>query len=70
MSIHVGYPEPELEKQVILAAVPKIPETIVDKMLAVAGEIRRLFMGNGAEGGPELTVTMSTGRSSDGPPSV
>jgi cobaltochelatase CobS len=29
-------------------------------MLLVAAEVRRLFMGNGAEGGPELTVTMST----------
>jgi cobaltochelatase CobS len=58
--VHVDYPEPELEKQVILTAVPKLPETIVDKMLLVAAEVRRLFMGNGAEGGPELTVTMST----------
>jgi cobaltochelatase CobS len=45
---------------VVLQAVPKIPEPIVDKMIVVAGEIRRLFAGADAEGGPELTVTMST----------
>ena len=58
--IHVGYPDAEIEKEVIKNAAPKLPELIIDKMIAVAAEIRRLFMGSGAEGGPELTVTMST----------
>lgn len=58
--IHVGYPDPEIEKEVVKRAVPKLAEQIIDKMVVVAGEIRRLFMGAGAEGGPELTVTMST----------
>jgi cobaltochelatase CobS len=57
--IHVDYPEPELEKQVVLAAVPRMPSEIVDKMILVAEEIRRLFMGSDTEAG-ELTVTMST----------
>ena len=57
--VHVDYPEPEIEKQVILAAVPKLPETIVEKMIRVAEEVRRLFVGS-STGEPELTVTMST----------
>jgi len=57
--IHVGYPDAELEKQVVLAAVPKMPAEIVEKMILVAQEIRRLFMGSDSEAG-ELTVTMST----------
>lgn len=57
--IEVGYPEPEIEKQVILGAAPKLPELIADKMLQVAAEVRRLFLGT-TEGEPELTVTMST----------
>jgi len=57
--IHVGYPDAELEKQVVLAAVPKMPAEIVEKMILVAEEIRRLFMGSDSEAG-ELTVTMST----------
>ncbi|MFB1489327.1 MULTISPECIES: AAA family ATPase [unclassified Thiocapsa] len=57
--IHVGYPDSEIEKQVILTAVPAMPETIVEKMLRVAEEVRRLFLGSDREAG-ELTVTMST----------
>jgi cobaltochelatase CobS len=57
--ISVGYPDPETEKQVILAAAPKLPSEIIDKMILVAEEVRRLFMGS-REGEPELTVTMST----------
>jgi len=57
--IHVDYPEPEVERQVVLAAVPRMPAEIADKMLLVATEIRRLFMGSDSDA-PELTVTMST----------
>jgi cobaltochelatase CobS len=58
--IHVGYPEPEVEKEVVAQAVPSLNAAIIDKMLAVAGEIRRLFMGDGKGDEPELTLTMST----------
>lgn len=58
--IHVDYPDPDVEKAVVLQAVPRLPELIVDKMIVVAGEVRRLFVGAGSEGGPELTLTMST----------
>jgi cobaltochelatase CobS len=58
--VHVDYPEAAIEKQVVQQAAPKLPSLIVDKMLAVAAEIRRLFVGDPSRGGPELTVTMST----------
>jgi len=57
--LHVDYPAPDLEKAVILGAVPSMPPAIVDKMLLVAAEIRRLFVGTDRDA-PELTVTMST----------
>ena len=57
--VHVDYPAPELEKAVVLAAVPAMQADIIDKMLLVAAEIRRLFVGTDRDA-PELTVTMST----------
>ena len=57
--VQVGYPEPAVEKAIIKTQVPKLPDLIAEKMIAVAGEIRRLFVG-AKEGGAELTVTMST----------
>jgi len=44
---------------VILSAVPKLPAAIAERMVRVAAEVRRLFMGSDSEAG-ELTVTMST----------
>ena len=58
--VQVGYPEPEVEKEVIRQAVPGLPDTLIDKLILLAGEIRRLFVGDKDAGGPELTVTMST----------
>ncbi len=57
--VQVGYPEPAVEKEIIKTQVPKLPDLIAEKMITVAGEIRRLFVG-AKEGGAELTVTMST----------
>ncbi|MEA1049092.1 AAA family ATPase [Lamprobacter modestohalophilus] len=57
--IQVGYPEPAIEHALLQAAVPSLPTEIVAKMLRVASEIRRLFLGSDSEAG-ELTVTMST----------
>jgi len=57
--IHVDYPDAEIEQQVILAAVPKLPGEIAARMIRVAEEVRRLFLGSDTEAG-ELTVTMST----------
>ncbi|MEA1048394.1 AAA family ATPase [Lamprobacter modestohalophilus] len=57
--IRVDYPETDLEQDIIQNAVPSMPAEIISKMITVAGEIRRLFVGT-ANDGPELTVTMST----------
>ena len=58
--VQVGYPEPDIERQVVQQAAPKFPVPIIDRMIQVASEIRRLFVGDHDGGGPELTVTMST----------
>jgi cobaltochelatase CobS len=57
--VQVGYPEPDTEQDLIAAAVPKLPAEIIAKMILVAEEVRRLFLGAGTESG-ELTLTMST----------
>lgn len=55
----VGYPNPEEEARVLEKAAPALPEEIRQKMIQVAGEIRRLFIGS-PDGGQELSVTLST----------
>ncbi|MCF8004261.1 MAG: AAA family ATPase [Chromatiaceae bacterium] len=57
--IQVDYPALELEQAVVQRAVPSLPSEIVTKMLVVASEIRRLFLGEDREA-PALTLTMST----------
>jgi cobaltochelatase CobS len=57
--VEVGYPDPALERAILAQALPALPETIAERMVRVANEIRRLFVGAG-EGGRELTVTLST----------
>jgi cobaltochelatase CobS len=57
--VHVDYPDAEIEQAVVQAAVPSLPMEIITKMLVVASEIRRLFLGTASDG-PELTITMST----------
>jgi len=57
--MEVGYPEPDEEAKVLEKAAPVLPEQIRQKMIQVAGEIRRLFIGT-PDGGQELSVTLST----------
>jgi cobaltochelatase CobS len=57
--IEIGYPEPEMEDAVLAKAVPAIPAPIREKMIRVANEVRKLFVG-GDEGPGMLSVTMST----------
>jgi cobaltochelatase CobS len=57
--VEVGYPGAETEAGLLKTLVPSLPEAIGEKMVAVAGEVRRLFLGQ-ADGGRELTVTLST----------
>ena len=42
----VGYPEAKAEEQLLERAYPSLPATIREKMVAFAGEVRKLFMGD------------------------
>ena len=57
--ILVDYPDGATEQGLLRTLVPKLPEAIGEKMVGVANEVRRLFMGQ-ADAGRELTVTLST----------
>jgi cobaltochelatase CobS len=57
--VEVPYPEPVLELSLLKTLVPALPEAIAEKLIAVANEVRRLFLG-APDAGPELTVTLST----------
>jgi cobaltochelatase CobS len=64
--MEVGYPEPSVEKSILKGVlvgmgipVDSVMENLSEKMIQVANEIRRLFVG-GADGTGELSVTMST----------
>lgn len=57
--IEIGYPEKELEMDLLERLVPAIPSPIREKMIRVAQEIRTLFMG-GIDGSGMLSVTLST----------
>ncbi|MBK1720115.1 AAA family ATPase [Thiocystis violacea] len=53
------YLEADVEIGVLEHTVPSLPREVGEKMIVVANEIRRLFLGEG-EAGSELTITMST----------
>ena len=57
--IEIGYPEPPLEDSLLATAIPAIPAPIREKMIRVANEVRKLFVG-GEGGSGMLSVTMST----------
>ena len=64
--MEVGYPEASVEKSILKGVlvgmgipVDSVMENLSEKMIQVANEIRRLFVG-GADGTGELSVTMST----------
>jgi cobaltochelatase CobS len=64
--MEIDYPEAVVEKSILNAVlvgmgvpVDSVMETLTEKMIQVANEIRRLFVG-GADGSGELSVTMST----------
>ena len=59
----VGYPDPETEQSLLDQLVPELPREIAEKLIVVANEVRRLFLGESNEqagGTSELTVTLST----------
>lgn len=55
----VGYLDSATELGVLESSVPSLPREVGEKMIAVANEIRRLFLGE-ADAGAALTITMST----------
>ena len=57
--IEIGYPEPALEDSLLAQAVPAIPAPIREKMIRVAGEVRKLFVGGENQAGV-LSLTLST----------
>ena len=57
--MEVGYPEPAEEMQLLAGAVPTMPPAVADKMVRVANEIRKVFVG-GHDGAGELSLTLST----------
>ena len=64
--MEVGYPEASVEKSILKSAlvgmgipVDSVMENLAEKMIQVANDIRRLFVG-GTDGAGELSVTMST----------
>jgi cobaltochelatase CobS len=54
MLLEVGYAEPAEELRALEKAVPALPEPIRQKMVTLAGEIRRLFLGG------QIEVTLCT----------
>ncbi|MFE8033003.1 AAA family ATPase [Thiohalocapsa marina] len=62
----VSYPEAAVEQSLLDTLVPELPREIAEKLIVVANEVRRLFLGEQSpEGmaqpaGGELTLTLST----------
>ena len=61
--LRVSYPDPASELSLLEQLVPDLPTEIARKLIVVANEVRRLFLGEpGADSaaGGELTLTLST----------
>ncbi|EIC23811.1 AAA family ATPase [Thiorhodovibrio frisius] len=61
--LQVTYPDPETEQAVLDGEVPDLPTEIAHKLVVVANEVRRLFLGESDGASPqagELTLTLST----------
>jgi cobaltochelatase CobS len=61
--LRVSYPDPASELSLLHELVPDLPPEIARKLIVVANEVRRLFLGEpGADSaaGGELTLTLST----------
>lgn len=58
--VEVSYPKPDAEMQVLEKAAPYLPVNIRTKMVALANEVRRLFMGENGYGSNSIEITFST----------
>ena len=60
----IGYPAPEVEKSLLVKRFPVLPDDISTKMVDFAGEVRKLFMGEGdmrnLSGAIEVTLSTRT----------
>jgi cobaltochelatase CobS len=56
--IALDYPDPETEAAILARAVPQLPAALRDPLVAVAGQVRRLFVGE--DEGPSVELTLST----------
>jgi cobaltochelatase CobS len=57
--LEAGYAPFDIEAEILEAVAPVLPEAFRERMIRVANDIRRLFIGNG-DTGTELSLTMST----------
>lgn len=57
--IEVNYPDSETEKSILLKSAPSLGVDLVQRMVATANSVRKLFVGDESSSG-ELSVTMST----------
>ena len=59
--VELGYPAPQVEKHLLAQLYPAIPEDVASRMVAFAGEVRMLFMGeNSSHGAIEVTLSTRT----------
>lgn len=58
--IEVGYPDPQVEEALLKKVAPVIPELIVPRLVTIANDVRKCFVGGGEESQASLSVTMST----------
>lgn len=56
--MEVGYPEPDEEMRLLESVAPNMPKPMMENMIRVANEIRKVFIGG--DGGSLLSVTLST----------
>lgn len=57
--LEANYAGFDTEMQILEATTPSLPEVFRERMIRVANDVRRLFVGNG-DTGTELSITMST----------
>lgn len=57
--LRVDYPDPDMELRILSKSAPASPKEILEKMIEVAGEVRRAFMGE-SQDGAACEVTFST----------
>lgn len=58
--LEMNYPKPEAEMLVLEKAAPGLPGKILKKMIELANEVRRLFMGENGYGADSIEITFST----------